>query len=263
MYTSIENPGLDQISSLAFVKPFEGVTRGSKKQFVIIVAGVGGTGGYVVRDLSRFLYSIKTRSDDYDIKLVLVDPDEVEEKNLLRQNFLPQDLGQNKADTLASRHARAFQIEISSIPEKLDKKLLGKIVNKYPNHTPIVLGCVDNNIARREIHDYMKLTRNRVFWIDSGNERTSGQVVLGSNKGFPTVTDLFPEILEPSSDSTETVSCAERLMQDEQNIFVNIEAATHVLNFIRALILDEQSAIHGVKFNISGKVDNYCLQEAA
>jgi PRTRC genetic system ThiF family protein len=260
MYTTIEDPKIEDFGRLAFTTP---VKPGNyNKRFVIIVAGVGGTGGYVVRDLSRFLYSINKRAGtEYDIKMVCVDPDIVEEKNLLRQNFLPNDLGQNKAEVLASRHAKAFGIEIASVPQKLDRRLLETITGQYPNMVPVIVGCVDNNLARREIHSFVSRNSRTVLWIDSGNEKTSGQVILGSSKGWPTVVDMFKEILDDTKDTVAEVSCAERLMQGEQNIFVNLTAANHVLNFLRTIILNETTATNGVRFNISGKVVSFALTE--
>jgi PRTRC genetic system ThiF family protein len=264
MYTSIENPPLSEMGSLSFVSTLT-PRLATRKKFLIIIAGVGGTGGYVVRDLSRFLYSIKERDDKYDFKFLLVDPDTVEEKNLLRQNFLPSDLGKNKAETMASKHARAFGLEIGSVEQLLTKSLLAELVKGYKSdYIPIVIGCIDNNKARREIHNYMLTMSGRtVFWIDSGNERSSGQVIMGTSKGVPMVTSLYPEILEETSDSTSEISCAERLMQDEQNIFINTRAAGHVLDFVRSIVLNETSPVHGVKFNINGRLDTLCLKEAA
>lgn len=260
---SIENPSLDQIGELAFdFKPMSERTH-EKKKLLFVIVGLGGTGGYVIRDLSRFAYSILNRDDDYDIKIVCVDPDEVENKNLLRQNFMPTDLGKNKAEIMAARHSRAFGLEISSVNQLMTRATLESLTSQYPDHVPVIIGCVDNNKARREIDKFVRKTRKECYWIDSGNERTTGQVIMGSSKGIPLVTDLFPEVLEESADSVSQVSCAERLMQDEQNIFVNISAATHILNLCRQITLNEQSFVHGVKFNIQGKVDTMCLKQAA
>lgn len=262
MLQSIENPGLEDIMHLAH--DFKPLTESEfRKKFVFVIVGLGGTGGYVIRDLSRFVYSVLRRDEDYDIKIVCVDPDEVEEKNLLRQNFMPSDLGKNKAETMASKHARAFNLEISSVSQLMTRATLEEITSRFNDYVPVIIGCVDNNKARREIDKFVNSTRKTCYWIDSGNERTTGQVVMGSSNGVPTVTKLFPEVLEQGADSVSTVSCAERLMQDEQNIFVNVCAATHVLNMCRKLVLNETNFIHGVKFNIQGKVDTMCLKQAA
>lgn len=262
MLESIENPSLDQFMYLAHdFKPL--TEREFKKKFVFIIVGLGGTGGYVIRDLSRFAYSVLRRDEEYDLKIVCVDPDEVEEKNLLRQNFMPNDLGKNKAEVMAAKHARAFGLEISSLGDLMTRSTLESITSQFHDYVPVIIGCVDNNKARREIDKFVSKTRKACYWIDSGNERTTGQVVMGSSNGIPTVTKLFPEVLEESADSVSEISCAERLMQDEQNIFVNISAATHVLNMCRKIVLNETGPVHGVKFNIAGKVDTMCLKQAA
>ncbi len=254
-FNIITNPRLDQIGELATFSAF-----GDKvvRKFKILIVGVGGTGGYVLRDLARFLYSIERRTEDYEIELSIVDPDLVEEKNLLRQNFAPTDLGQNKANVSAARLSRMFGLSIKSYAEKMDFQFLNKI--RGSENTPLlIVGCVDNNDARREINKYMGMRHKNVYWIDSGNEKSSGQVIFGDGNDVPMVTDMFPEICEESQDSKSEVSCAERLMQDEQNIFVNVTAAMYTLNFIRVIVLNEKTNIFGVRFNIMGKTDCYCL----
>mgnify|MGYP002603657289 CR=1 FL=1 len=64
----------------------------------IIVIGAGGTGGYVVPHLYRIGFS-----SEHQIRIVVCDGDVVEEKNLIRQNFVHQDIGRNKAQVLAER----------------------------------------------------------------------------------------------------------------------------------------------------------------
>lgn len=285
---SLLSPGFERIGELHTIPqddighPRHTEFRHENMFYNIVVVGLGGTGGYVVRDLSRFLYSIVKREDDFNYRLCLVDGDTVEEKNLLRQNFLPRDLGKNKAVAMAERHSRAFCLDIEAFAQRIDKtgdlssvlSVKNRDVLNSKRIVNIIVGCVDNNKARRIISSYLTsgvaIYNQNYFWIDSGNERKGGQVICGgkyqSNQytySLPTVTDLYPEILDPEQDSQSQVSCAERLMQDEQNIFVNIDAATHVLNFIRKIVLAEEFQIHGVEFNIDGKVASRHLAQAA
>ena len=58
----------------------------------IVMLGAGGTGGHIAPHLYRLLYSL-----DRPVRFILCDGDVVEEKNLVRQNFTPADLGENKA----------------------------------------------------------------------------------------------------------------------------------------------------------------------
>jgi PRTRC genetic system ThiF family protein len=244
-------------------------------QFRFHVIGAGGTGGYVIRDLSRLLYALTKRDDTFDFEFIIYDGDEVEEKNLLRQNFLPHDLGKSKAEVMALRHSSAFGIPIYSCNTFLDEEKMNDIVNSTWTKgnreiINIVIGCVDNNNARRIISKEISSSIKHVssyrfeedmfhtYWIDAGNKRTSGQVIFGGRE-IPIVTSVYPDILDPEKDSKVKVSCAEALMDDEQNIFVNLMAANLSLNFVRKIIFNEVTSIHGVDFNIDGKTEVFAL----
>jgi len=232
----------------------------------IIVVGAGGTGGYLIRDLARFIYSVQQDHSDLKIELTIIDGDIVEEKNLIRQNFIKQDIGKYKAEVLAERYSAAFGIEISAVTEMLtDINAKNRIFSSYNNnYCNIVVGCVDNNQTRRIIHNALR--NKKIYWLDAGNERKSGQIVLGMGSGYrgygddlfsshhlPYVTDIYPEILDPLMDDTDkTISCAERSLADAQNIFVNLSAATYLLNFLRQLILKEKISLSSLEFNIKG-----------
>lgn len=256
-----KNPSAFNITldRIAEVKEFRSGWTIEKDPIEIIVVGVGGTGGYLVRDLCRFLYSLEKRLQGVtDIQLTLYDGDTVEEKNILRQNFMPQDVGQNKAEVMATRHTRAFGTNVSYIPE-----MFSAFSAQNSNRRRIIIGCVDNNAARREIAKYVarawdnyNTAQKDIYWIDSGNEKKTGQVIVGS-RTLKDVTDLYPEIYMPSSDSVEQISCAERMMQDEQNMFVNLTGSNLCLNYIKNILLDIPMVTHGTVFNIDNKFDNY------
>jgi PRTRC genetic system ThiF family protein len=249
------------LSRIPEVKEFRSGWDVENHPIEIIIVGVGGTGGYLVRDLSRFVYSLEKRitSRNFNIEITLYDGDSVEEKNILRQNFLPQDIGLNKAEVIANRHSKAFGVNINYVSENFD------VYANCSNKKKIVIGCVDNNEARRSIAKYMSkcwgdynAEKTKAYWIDSGNEKKTGQVIVGS-KELKDVTDLYPEIYSSSFDSTEQVSCAERMLQDEQNMFVNLTASNLILNYVKNIILDIPMVTHGTIFNIDNKFDNYYI----
>lgn len=253
------NISLDRIAE---VKEFRSNWNVEKDPIEIIIIGAGGTGGYLVRDLSRFLYSLDKRLQvpTMDIQVTIVDGDMVEEKNILRQNFLPQDIGLNKAEVLAKRHSKAFGLNISYISE-----MYGSYSFSIAKKNRIIVGCVDNNAARREIAyfvsrcwDSYQIAEKNAYWIDSGNEKKTGQVIVGSRE-LQDVTDIYPEIYLPEHDSVEQISCAERMLQDEQNMFVNLTASNLILNYVKNIILDIPMVTHGTVFNIDNKFDNYYI----
>ena len=92
------------------------------------------------------------------IHIFLCDGDIVEEKNLVRQNFTPADLGENKAKVLAERYSSVFGMETEYVPEFIEsgERLFSMLrARTFPTgpywHSPtvkelvILIGAVDNN----------------------------------------------------------------------------------------------------------------------
>ena len=90
------------------------------KPVKIIMLGAGGTGGYIAPHLYRLLHTLER-----PVKVIIVDGDIVEEKNLIRQNFVASDIGRNKAQVLAERY-ECVKIRPK---QKLSQKLLMKLCN--------------------------------------------------------------------------------------------------------------------------------------
>ena len=78
----------------------------------IVMLGAGGSGGHIAPHLYRLLYALER-----PVRFIICDGDIVEEKNLVRQNFTPADLGENKAKVLAERYSSVFGMETEYEPE--------------------------------------------------------------------------------------------------------------------------------------------------
>jgi PRTRC genetic system ThiF family protein len=255
---------------------------------VYTIIGAGGTGGYVIRDLLRFLQALKLKGDTRHFAVNIVDGDIVEEKNLIRQNFIACDLQKYKAEVLAKRYGAAFGVPVYyynrflETPEMLsnyctDAAEAMNVRNHRDTVQHIIIGCVDNHQARRLIQRHTQ-NRDGIYWIDSGNERTSGQVVCsysrfmrnigGVNPAYfeeggypsgranpmPTIVDIFPDILDSTKDleGSDNTSCADRAAIEDQNIFINMTAAINVLNYLRQITNAEAITSNAVYFDIRG-----------
>ena len=62
----------------------------------IVMLGAGGTGGYAAPHIYRLIHTLNRPA-----RFLVADGDIVEEKNLVRQNFIHADLGRNKAAVMA------------------------------------------------------------------------------------------------------------------------------------------------------------------
>jgi len=214
--------------------------------FTVSVVGCGGTGSFAAEGLARLL---PPRAD-----LVLIDHDRVEERNLARQNFTREELGQFKSEALAKRLSRRYGIPVgySTLPVAASEL-------RYPG---VIVGCVDNGPARREIGERIMgkgLTwiggysaavprelqegprpASQLWWVDAGNAESYGQIIIGntdraifSNQiclGLPLPVLQRPELLW---EVPRRRSCAD---MDEQGPVINQAMAVLLVEVVRRLI---------------------------
>ena len=211
--------------ALAWNDKFE--VSNSSRIPAIMVVGCGGTGGFVADGLARMLPP--------DIGLILIDMDRVEERNLNRQSFTVADIGLFKSEALAKRLAGKYRrsVQYSVLP-----------VGAADLPKGIVVGCVDNGLARQIIAERI---HDGQWWVDSGNGHNFGQVLIGNSKveklrpSF--TTDLcvrlpFPTIQQPAllTQVPRQRSCAEAVVVDEQSPTIN--------QAMGALVLEASEAHH-------------------
>ena len=126
----------------------------------VVMLGAGGTGGHIAPHLYRLLYAL-----DRPVRFIICDGDVVEEKNLVRQNFIPADLGENKARVLAERYASVFGMETEYVPEFIEsEERLHRLLkpgtfrmghnwnDPVMQEQVILIGAVDNNRSRQLCH---------------------------------------------------------------------------------------------------------------
>lgn len=212
----------------------------------IIILGAGGTGGYVIPHLYRLGFA-----SDRNVRIIVCDGDIVEEKNLIRQNFVEQDIGRNKAQVQAERYSAAFGIECEYRPDFIESEkelmeLTKPDFTKQPWNTVretqrvILLGCVDNNKSRQLCHQVFYKQQDLIY-IDSGNGEHTGQVVCGVRQNgrttYKPVCKLYPDMLKEEDKFPSELSCAERAVSAPQSVTANLTAATAVVSFLYDLLI--------------------------
>lgn len=225
----------------------------------LVLIGVGGTGGYVLQQVARLLYSLKEQGRRIPTVL-LCDGDVIEQKNLLRQYFLEQDVGRKKVEILAERYSRAYGIDIAAYPMYLTAETNLKEIGVEDGS--IVVGCVDNGSTRRILHEKLHQLRH-VVYVDSGNSAVTvpddpnhvdryqlasiknsgweGQVVVGARVNgqgvLPFPGEVFPDLIDQDQMPTNG-SCGEVVLSHPQRLFTNLMAATTVLLYLHTLLVD-------------------------
>jgi len=221
----------------------------SENNATIVVVGCGGTGGFLAEGLCRLLQGSQSR-------LVLVDHDRVEEHNLLRQNFYPEDLGRFKAQALAERLALRFRRPVAYALDPFSSPLEGSsaLGAGWATFSPgILVGCVDNAPAREAMAQWTERWQLG-WWVDVGNGEHFGQVLVGNAPpdrlrgvfrekdevcvALPRPSDQRPELLV-SADTALDESCADAVEAGRQSPTINQAMAALTLEVVRRLVAGE------------------------
>jgi len=274
----------------------------------IIVIGAGGTGGYVIPNLARQV-SLQNKLREMEglqaHTITIIEADEVELKNLTRQNFIERDISKNKGQVLAERYGAAFGTSINFVTEYVESAAqLATIANQVRQSAgygmiPVIVDCVDNNKTRVIMHEAAKQLSEEgrnVFFISSGNEEWSGQVVCSSlprhyqqrrdnyriqnmerdNRYHtfrtPLLGEMFPEVMHAEDKLPSEMSCAERAVSAPQNILTNMVAANLIFTFLNtiltakerheglkhfAVMFDAQNSVFRTIFNKESEIVKY------
>src|SRR4051812_20138027 len=219
----------------------------------IVLVGCGGTGGFLAEALCRLLIGRRSR-------LYLVDPDRVEPHNVARQAFDRRDVGSFKAEVLSHRLASRFEREVSYSVLPYDRELHAKVFGGTSADLHLIVGCVDNAAARRAIAATLDAPSgsgwrpHNVWWLDCGNGRNSGQVLLGNTMRSEDLRRAFipaelkcwalpdpslqrPDLLTAAPELRPQPDCAEAVADGEQGPTINQVVASIASSFIEKLLV--------------------------
>ena len=212
---------------------------GGALEATIVLVGCGGTGGFLAEAVCRLLLGRAAR-------LYLVDPDRVEERNVARQAFDRGEVGRFKAEALAVRLARRFGREVGYAVLPYERALHAEVF-AAPSRLRLLLGCVDNAAARRAIAATLDAppwpagyahTAQAVWWLDLGNGRNAGQLLLGNAtrpeglrgaferetgrcRALPAPSLQRPDLLDAPPAPPPALDCAAAVAAGEQGPTVN------------------------------------------
>ncbi len=242
---------LDRLNAARLIVPLSERVR-------LVLIGCGGTGGWLapaVARVARLLHEKFAKA----VLVGFVDPDTVEARNIYRQNYCRAEVGCNKAVALATRYGAAWGVNIGAVPTKFSWGAIRELGDSQYDDLTVLAGCVDNPGARRDIQGAIRNIPGAVFWLDCGNVKESGQVLLGRNdpgekvKTFP-IPGLCAWLPLPSRQHKELVantkgdpqesapaslSCAEIAMLDEQGLTINQAVASVAADYLVRLFLTQ------------------------
>jgi PRTRC genetic system ThiF family protein len=212
--------------------------RQATNPIIVNLIGVGGSGSQMLSALYRINHALLAL-DHPGLFVRCFDADVVTDANPGRQLFSKADTGNNKAVSLINRFNRFGGTNWKALPFHYNRTNLYHINDhRWAN---ITISCVDDPGTRFEIADMLQEKKDNqhslerpIYWIDFGNSRDSGQMVIATindvqqpkSKKFepvahlPLITVEFKTLLENApNNSGPSCSLAEALSQ--QDLFVN------------------------------------------
>lgn len=226
----------------------------------VALIGCGGTGCRVLTSLAMIHTSLQAL-DHPGLMVIVYDGDTVERPNIGRQLFYECDLSLNKAVALVSRINRSFGTAWKANPYHFDKdSFIG--VNIY-------ISCVDNVKSRIEISELLSKRGNYyspysepMYWMDYGNTRKTGQVILGTLKEIrqpkskkyetvsrlPVVSERFD--LSQINDKDSGPSCSHAQSLAKQDLFINTSLATLGSHLLWELLKEGRTDKAGLYLNL-------------
>lgn len=226
----------------------------------VALIGAGGTGSQVLTSIGRMNYALRELGHP-GLQVKVYDADIVTAANCGRQLFSPVEVGRNKSEVLTSKLNMFFGTAWDSIPE---------MYNENTEHTNIVISCVDTVSSRLTIKKNLERTSSQggygydmqrnYYWMDFGNNQSTGQVVLGTlrdispNKkkdnvgNLRCVTDIFDLTKVNEKDSGPSCSLAEAL--SKQDLFINSTLAQIGMALLWKMFTKGVLDIHGAFLNL-------------
>lgn len=237
----------------------------------IHLVGVGGTGSLMLTRLVQINLSLLALGMK-GISVCAWDPDKFSEANFGRQNVAPSDVGRYKAETLISRINRTYGFAW---------KFQNSMFNGASSSN-ILITCIDSGAGRKKIHEQWRFHTNemlrrehvvksdispttKLYWLDMGNARHSGQVILGTHtrikqpgrKGkhvdfLPHVMDVYPDL--DKYDQPDEPSCSHAESLRKQSLLINGHMAQWGAQILTDMLLSYKLDYQGVYVNLK----TYC-----
>jgi len=234
-----------------------------RREVRILVVGCGGTGSAILGGLPYLHQAMLAQGHSYGLAVTAMDGEVVSPFNCVRQPFSQSEIGLNKGIILISRINLFWGLRWNAIARPLSLETLTRPYggSSDPALRPdIVLGCVDTRAARAIIAASTAGRSGVGYWLDVGNNASSGQFVLGeplnarnrrSRTRLRTVSEIYPEIIDPGLDSDTEPSCSAAEALDRQESFVNTVLAQNALALLARLFRYGEIHHHGAFVDIA------------
>lgn len=225
----------------------------------VSLIGCGGTGSQLLTNLARMDAALRALGHQ-GLQVKVFDPDTVTAANVARQAFPASEIGAFKAVSHTQRVNRFFGIRWEAYPEAVNAAEPHPVFRSH-----VYLSAVDSVAARIDILNAIRLTQQvrhyrdtPLYWIDCGNTKTTGQVVVASlftrpserrNRHLKNIFELYPDY-ERADREDDTPSCSLAEAIGKQDLYINTMMAAYAGDLLWKLIRHGNLDCQGVFVNL-------------
>ena len=233
---------------------------------VIAMIGCGGIGSSLLPLVTRMMLNTETSLADSFLsgnsgcservsRLVLIDGDMYEARNISRQQFPLSFVGMNKAD--AQKEKLKVTLGLGERVVSVNEYITPENVHRHLENVEIVLSCVDNHRARWVVSQWAQSQRKKekpFAVISGGNDKYDGNVhvhAYWSIRPGLTYKDIgepiekrHPEIMPNATEgSREGLSCQDviNMRGGEQTMMANSMAAVVMFSAMFTLLTNTEA----------------------
>lgn len=228
----------------------------------ITVIGCGGTGSFLLSRLARLDFALR-QLEHPGLHVHVIDGDIIELHNAGRQNFTENEVGKYKASTMVEKINFAFGLDWESTNKMI------KVSEIIPSN--FIITCVDSAKFRMSLHENLNKISNGnraynspYYWLDCGNGKDFGQVILSTIREIPqpkskefetfsklkSVVDIYGDLENFDNKESQGIeSCSFRESLEKQDLFINDIISTIAADLIMKLLRFKRISIHGAIVN--------------
>lgn len=232
----------------------------------VALIGAGGTGSFLISRLARLDFALRQLNHP-GLHVTLYDGDIIEPHNVGRQNFTLNEIGQYKASTMIEKVNFAYGLDWEAF------NIMVKPVDVCEAN--ILITAVDNAKFRMGVHKLIKQSKMisksyyspynlRFYWLDCGNGKDFGQVVLSTMAEIKqpkesqhnvfgilkSVVDIYGDLEEFDDKEHQGIeSCSFVESVNKQDLFINDTISTMACDMLWKLCRYKYIAYNGVVVN--------------
>lgn len=238
-------------------------------RITVELIGTGGTGSHVLRELGRINDALLATGHP-GLNVRAWDPDSFTHANVGRQELSASDATVNKAVALVTRSNRYYGTGWTAEPAEYDGT----------GTSNIIITCLDRPSARARVEKMVRAAIKSkgngmhdadrpLYWMDFGNARDGGQVVLGTwgthkqpnvkcQGRLDNILQMFPK-LRRMKDPVDMPSCSAAEALQRQGLYVNSLLAQWGCELLWRLLREGTISHHGVVVNVQKVIVNPIL----